>query len=149
MKIFANDMCINGPDAVRHAIQSFGNAPDVEIVRTWAINTVNRLAGDARTRIGTDIPFQGDVYQLKQAEAIAFQSDDAPDATKYPVTYAEAAARGMEPSELVAEYLANAAAWPQVLAAIEAVRMGTITAIGAATDIDGIEAALAAITWPV
>lgn len=40
-------------------------APDLAQVRGWAIALVNRQAGEARARIGTNIPFQGDVYQIK------------------------------------------------------------------------------------
>jgi hypothetical protein len=119
--------------------------PALEAVQTWAVNEINRHAGDLRTQIGTDIPFQGDVYQLKQAEAIAFQTDDAPDATKYPVTYAEAAARGMQPADLAAEYLYNATAWPVLLANIEAMRMGAITAIQAAQTVAEIETVLSGL----
>ncbi|MCG3208607.1 MAG: hypothetical protein FOGNACKC_02218 [Anaerolineae bacterium] len=122
---------------------------DLERIKTNSVDLINRQAGEARTRIGTNIPFQGDVYQLKQQEAAAFAADAEPSAASYPVLYAEAQARSMEPAALAAEYSANAQAWPQIIAAIEAVRMASITSIKNATTITEIEAALVAINWSV
>ncbi len=118
---------------------------DLATAQAWAVGEINRIAGELRTAIGTNIPFQGDVYQLKEREALAFQADDAPDATKYPVIYAEATARQMQPADLVAEYLYNAQAWPVAIAQIEAMRMGAITALSAASTVEEIEAVLAGV----
>lgn len=117
--------------------------------RNKAITEVNRQAGEARSRIGTNIPFQGDMYQMKGEEAYAYPADPAPSADKYPLAYAEAQARGMTVEAVVAEYCYNAVMWPRLLAAIEAVRMAAITAIKSAASIGEIEAALVAMEWPV
>lgn len=114
-----------------------------------AVTEINRQAGEARSRIGTDIPFQGNVYQLKWEEAFAFTSDEEPNQYKYPLLYAEAQARGMELSTLVAEYAYNAVMWPRILAAIEAVRMKMRVMIEAATAVAEVEAILTGAKWPV
>ncbi len=59
--------------------------------------------------------------------------------------YAEAGARGMDVAAVAAEYAANAQLWPQLIAAIEAQRMGAITAIKAASTVAEIEAILAGL----
>ncbi len=119
--------------------------PDIERLRTWAVDVVNRQAGEARSEVGTNIPFQGDVYQLKEREVTGYQADTDPSAAKYPVLYAEAGARGMDVAAVAAEYAANAQLWPQLIAAIEAQRMGAITAIKAASTVAEIEAILAGL----
>lgn len=124
-------------------------APTLEQARAAAVVEVNRLAGEARSRIGTNIPFQGDLYQMKAAEAARWVLDTEPTAAKYPIMYAEAAARGMEPAAVRAEYAYNAQAWPQIMAALEAVRMGTRAALAAAETVEEVEAILAAVEWPV
>ena len=123
--------------------------PTVGQTKVIAVAEINRLAGEARSRVGTNIPFQGDVYQLKGEEAFAFASDPEPSQYKYPLLYAEAQARGMELSALVAEYAYNAVMWPRILAAIEAVRMGARVALAAAESVEEIAEILAAVVWPV
>lgn len=139
---------------VSAAIKSFGvvdletggfTPPDVAAVRPWAIDVVNDYAGQLRTAIGTNIPFQGDVYQLKQTEAEAFVKDVAADAAKYPVIFAEAAARQMTTAAVAAEYLYNAELWPKLLANIEAIRLGSLAKLQAAKSIADIEAVLSAL----
>lgn len=114
-----------------------------------AIAEVNRQAGEARSRVGTDTPFQDAVYLMKGEEAFAFASDSEPNQYKYPLIYAEAEARGMELSALVAEYAYNAVMWPRILAAIEAVRMGARVAVEAAMAVAEVEEILAGVKWPV
>lgn len=58
-------------------------------------------------------------------------------------------ARGIAPAALAAEYLANANAWPLLIAAIEGRRLGVITLIKNAATIEAIAAALAGPEWPV
>ena len=124
-------------------------APTLEQARAAAVVEVNRQAGEARSRVGTNIPFQGDLYQMKSDEAARWVLDTEPTAAKYPILYAEAAARGMEPAAVQAEYAANAQAWPQIMAAIEAVRMGSRAALAAAESVEEIAEILAAVVWPV
>jgi len=119
--------------------------PTMEDVAKLAATIINTYAGELRTKIGTDIPFQGDVYQLKETEAKSFATDNSPDATKYPVMFAEAAARQMKPADVAAEYLYNSQAWPVLLAQIEAVRLGSLAKIQAAKSIADIEAVLASL----
>lgn len=117
----------------------------LETVRAWAVGFVNDYAGQLRTAIGTNIPFQGDVYQLKEREVAGYLADPSPTAQKYPVLFAEAQARLMEVSAVAAEYAYNAQAWPVAIAQIEAMRLGTITAIKSAQSVAEIEAALSTI----
>jgi hypothetical protein len=124
-------------------------APTLEQARAAAVAEVNRQAGEARSRVGTNIPFQGDLYQMKGDEAARWAVDTEPTAAKYPIMYAEAAARGMEPAAVQAEYAANAQAWPQIMAAIEAVRMGSRAQLAAAETVEEIAEILAAVVWPV
>lgn len=116
--------------------------------RAEAIVAINTQAGEERSRYATNIPFQGDLYQLKEREALLFQSDRYPSSESYPILYAEAEARSLPTATVAAEYLANAAQLPRILAAIEGVRMGAITAIKNAASIAEIEAVLGAVEWP-
>lgn len=156
MRLIVNDQVIENSDPAvlfRTALETFTTInldgtvtpPGIDLVRSWAIATINTQAGDQRIRYATNIPFQGDLYQLKGKEALAYQSDPN---GNYPILQAEAAARGVDPTDLAAEYLVNAALFPQILAAIEAVRMATITALKSAASIAQIETALATVTWP-
>jgi len=119
--------------------------PALETVQAWAAGFVNTYAGELRTKIGTDIPFQGDVYQLKETEAKSFATDNSPDATKYPVMFAEAAARQMQPADVAAEYLYNSQAWPVLLAQIEGLRLGSLAKLQMATTVKEIETILAGL----
>lgn len=124
------------------------NTARLPVARSAAIDTINKHAGVERSRYATNIPFQGSLYQLKGNEALVYQSDPTTPAAQLPILYAEAAARSMAVGDLAAEYLGNAAMLPQILAAIEGVRMGSITAIKNAATIEEIETALANVTWP-
>lgn len=133
----------------------------LEEAQEWARGEVNDQAGDRRCVYATDIPFQDALYLRKQQEAQGpmpgypafpypgFLNDSEPGPDKYPVLYAEAAGRGITPAELAQEYVANAVMWPQVLAAIEAVRVPAGDTIRAAEDHETIISVLGNLTWPV
>lgn len=133
----------------------------LEEAREWARGEVNDQAGDRRCVYATNIPFQDALYLRKQQEAQGpmpgypafpypgFLNDSEPGPDKYPVLYAEAAARGVIPAELAQEYAANAGLWPQVLAAIEAVRVPAGDAIRAAEDHETMIEVLNGLVWPM
>lgn len=136
------------PETVAALIASTFAPVPIEQACAAEIAAINAQAGEQRARYATNIPFQGDLYQLKEREALLFVSDSYPDSDTYPILYAESAARSLPPATVAAEYLANAAQLPRILAAIEGVRMGAITAIKAAATVAEIEAALVAVQWP-
>lgn len=129
--------------------------------REWARGEVNDQAGDRRCVYATNIPFQDALYLRKQQEAQGpmpgypafpypgFLNDSEPGPDKYPVLYAEAAARGITPAELAQEYATNAGLWPQVLAAIEAVRVPAGDALKVAPDHQAVIDLVSDLTWPV
>lgn len=104
---------------------------------------IDSEAGAFRTRFITDVPGQAETYLRKQTEAEAYAAD--PGGT-YPMLSAEASARNMSIGAVAAEVAATAAAWVQLGAAIEGLRMGAKTGVRAASTIAGKRAA-AAVNW--
>ena len=114
-----------------------------------AVTEINRLAGEARSRIGTDIPFQDAVYLMKGDEAFAYPSDPNPTADNYQMAFNEAQGRNKPVIDIIAEYCYNRVMWPIILGAIEGVRTGANDSIRAATTVEEIDAILDTIVWPV
>lgn len=134
----------------------------LEEAREWSKIEVDLQAGERRAFYGgLDIPFQAAVYVWKQWESQGdmpnqavnprrgFLNDPEPSAEKYPILYAEAQGRGKTPQEVAEEYATNGVLWPQIVAALEAVRLGTLDAITAATNHQMIIAILTGLIWTV
>lgn len=97
------------------------DGPDGEPERQRCLDEIDRLAAGARRRFITDIPYQAQIYETKAAEAAALKSDSAAPA---PFIRAEATARGVAVSIVIAEIDAARARWNETAApAIEAARM--------------------------
>jgi len=124
---------------IQDLISNFFAPMPLAKARFLAIAEINELAGEARKFFGTDIPFQGDLYQLKEKEAIAYQGDGNPTAEKYPIMYAEAGAREIAISVVATEYITNATLFPLVLSVVETYRMGLITSVQSALDSEAVQ----------
>ena len=87
-------------------------------------------------------------YEAKLAEAQAYQAAAKPVATDYPHLQAEVGATAADIAGVAATIVVKSAAWKQVSAAIEGLRLKTKAAIAAATDQAGVDAALTGLVWP-
>lgn len=134
----------------------------LEEAQKWARAEVDLQAGERRTVYGgLDIPFQAAVYTWKQWEAQGdmpnqavnprrgFLNDPEPSPEKYPILYAEALGRGKTPQQVAEEYATNGILWPQIVAALETIRLGALDAITAAADHQAVIAIMTNLTWPV
>jgi len=93
-----------------------------------AIDAVDCAAGEARSRYITVQPGQDAVYNLKLQQATACKAAGY-DATGLRLIEAESAATGKTVTEVCDVILATAAAWVDIAANIEAIRMKAIADI--------------------
>lgn len=102
-----------------------------------------------RTRVQWITPGAGQAfsYEAKRREAEAMASDPTPDPANYPMLAAEIGITGATLVEVGQVVRANAGAWTQAAAAIEALRLSAKAAAAVATTPAAIEAA-AQVTWP-
>jgi len=112
-----------------------------------ATNQVNTACGVFRASVGTDIPFQAEVYAEKRDEAANYIKDSAPDLANYPYLTGEAASTGVTVPELAQQIAGMTVQWTAVSAKAEATRRGAIVAIAAAKSVADVEAAIPA-NWP-
>lgn len=115
----------------------------LEGARVQAIARVNTAAGLVRRRYITEIPGQEMVYLQKEAEAVAFLADPAPDPARYPFITAEVGATAPSAHEVAQVYVNLAAILRSAGAALEQLRLGAIVAIETTDTAAGIEAAVA------
>lgn len=135
-------------------------APDrLEAAKVTAWRIIEAEVDALRTPFIPKMQGQEIVYVYKAREARAFVNDLLPNADKYPHIYAEAAglaAAGLRnrdgsqptPATVAADVLANDTGWPQLSAAIEAVRVPTGRLLAAATTVAEVEGILAGVVWP-
>ena len=153
MKAKINGLTIESSDPALFAaavIRSFGEEPDVEVVRQAAIAMVNQWAGEQRSLQATNIPFQDSVYAEKEAEAQLCLIDPNPTAEAYPYCEIERgiieAAYGACTLHQAAGFIAQVAETKRAASiAIEAKRRQVGAAVAAAASIEAIEAALAVL----
>ncbi len=115
--------------------------------RTQLVERVNRMAGDLRRRIYTDIPGQDALYLEKRAEALAYvaatlaQGGTEPallDA--YPLLASEVGITAPSAWQLAQLWLNRSDQFKRVGAATEQARMRAIAAIATAPDFTSLEA---------
>jgi len=134
-----------------------GIAPNAEPIpldslRARAVAAIDAAAEQARLAWITGGAGQALVYQRKSDEARRYASvvaaEGTPEPSDYPVLAAEVGITAPDLAGVVAVVQGLDAAWAQVAAAIEALRLGAKAAVAAASDAAAIQAA-PAITWPV
>ncbi|MFE3838599.1 hypothetical protein [Pseudogemmobacter sonorensis] len=96
----------------------------------------------AREALITRLPGQDMIYLAKEAEARAWIAATDPDIADYPLLAAEAGLTAPDPGQLAQLWLNMAALWRTTAADLEAARLGTEAAIGAAATAAEIERAL-------
>ncbi len=109
-----------------------------------AITEINRKIGSIRSKFVTVIPAQDMVYQAKEAEAKAYLADLAPVEADYPFIHAEIGITGDSAWQVAQVYVNQALILRQTAAQLEAVRLGHVAMVEAATDIETIDAILMA-----
>ena len=104
---------------------------DLEAAKSVAFDAVKAATGAVRLRFLTDIPGQELIYNEKRQEATLFLAlDPAPtDLTPYPFLAAEVGITAPTAAEVAAVFLARAALWVEVGAALEAIRLSTVQRI--------------------
>lgn len=115
----------------------------LEGARVRAIARVNAAAGQVRRRYITEIPGQEMIYLQKEAEAVAFLANPAPDPARYPFIAAEVGATAPSAHEVAQVYVNLAALLRTAGATLEQLRLGAIVAIETTDTAAGIEAAVA------
>lgn len=115
--------------------------------KVTATNQVNRDCGVFRASVGTDIPFQAEVYAEKRDEAARYLKDPKPDLAHYPYLTGEAASTGVTVPELAGQIAGITVQWTAVSAKAEATRRGALVAIDGAQSVVEVERAIPAV-WP-
>lgn len=99
------------------------------------IDSVNKLAGEARVKYVTNIPFQEAAYQMKEVDVRRYKADGYPEnLTLYPFTAFEADATGLTPTQAADLVIAQADQWLLLSAGIEGLRRKATVSIEAVTD---------------
>ena len=114
--------------------------------RAQAAGTVNRIVGQARLRLITDLPGQDMVYLQKRAEAQAYLTADPEpaDLADFPFIAGELGITGQTPAQVAQVFANRAWLWRQAGAAFEAIRVGALGAVAAAVTRAEVEAAVTA-----
>ena len=118
------------------------------LVRVAAFADIDRMAGEMRSRIGSQGFGQEMTYLAKEAEATAFLADPAPDTAGYPLLAAEVGVTGGDLAAVAAVVAAMARSWRHGAGQIEAVRLGAKQAVASAGDTATIDQIVAALAWP-
>lgn len=118
--------------------------PTLAELQANASNQIDAAAGQARGKYVTVTSMQSAVYEMKYDEAVAYQAATNPVATDYPHLNAEATQTNTPIATVAANVISTRNAWVQVSAKIEGYRLGGKAEVNAATDADGVQAALTA-----
>lgn len=116
-----------------------------------AIEQTQQQAEATRANYITTRPGKIGEYTQKRTEFTAWRAAGSPDpapAGAYPIAEAEAVSYGISTTGMLQIWEDRAAAWSAASAAIAAAERKALLAIEAATTVEEIEAALAAIEWP-
>jgi len=131
-----------GPEPVITPLdQATLDASEFERAKKLALHAANKLVGNARATVITDIPGQDAIYQSKLAEARAFANDPAPDMSRYPLLSAEVGVTAATAGELAALWERMNSQWAKLAASMEAARFRAGAAIRQAATTEEVEAA--------
>ena len=126
-----------------------GHAEQIEVpeavpldrLKARAVARINDAASSLRQHYITVIPGQEMIYLAKEAEAVRYLGDPAPDMAEYPMLSAEVGITAPTAYELAQLWANMSALWRQVAAQIETARLTAIYAIEAAPDAAAIQTA--------
>ena len=119
-------------------------AADLDESKAAAAASVNTAIGLVRRKFVTDIPGQDMLYLRKEAEAIRWLSDPAPDLASFPLISAEIGITGEDGDQIAQVWVNMADLWSGVAAQLETLRLGHIAQIEVAADQAQVDAALTA-----
>ena len=117
----------------------------LEVVKDRALTRIDAAAEAERVKYLTPGSGQAMVYQQKQAEAHAWQTN--PSGT-YPHLSAEIGITGATLAEVAQTVLAMEAGWTHVSAAIEGTRLAAKAVVRLCKTPEEVEQTVAGITWP-
>src|ERR1051325_4892194 len=115
---------------------------ELEAQRAGAIQQVNAVSGQIRSRFVTVIPGQELLYLLKEREAVDWLAAEAPAIADYPLVAAEIGITANDADQVAQVYVNMAAMLRLTAAQLETLRLGAVVAIEGAADGEAIEAAL-------
>lgn len=122
---------------------------ELNTTKAKALDAVSQAVRTKRRAYITDLPGQDAIYAAKEAEARAWQLDPAPDPADYPLLSSEVGITAPTAAELATLWITKSAQWRSVAGALEAARMTAKANIAAATDIAGVDSALATLTTAI
>lgn len=149
-QISFDDGKLTVPDDLAAGIRSMDLSPAMLLpsIKAGLIAQVNAEAEAERLKYITAGASQALTYQEKLAQARACLAEASPVAADYPMLENEIGISGASLQDVAQAIVDAYAAWQQVGAAIEKVRMAGNKAISEAADEASTRAARAAITWP-
>jgi len=117
--------------------------PNLDWHKGEAIKQINKSIGETRLTFITDLPGQEAIYQEKRDEASRYISEGRPsDLADYPMLGAEAGITAATASDLADMWIGLNQQWVLIAADLEKIRMAAVKAIGAASIVSDVEAAL-------
>lgn len=117
--------------------------PNMALERSKAMYALMARVAAIRLKYLTPLPGQDMVYLSKASEARAWLAAGSPaDLTGYPLIEAEVGVTGADADEVTGVWLARAAAWTGIAAAIEHARLAANTAIADAADPEDVATAM-------
>ena len=126
-------------------ITAYEPPADLTPSKRYARYKVDSAAEEARLRYVTDGAAQAMTYQLKGDEAAAYVTAGYPvDLTAYPFIQAEMTSTGKTKEQAADDIVSQRSAWVTLAVAIEETRLTGKTAVDAAVDEAGVDAARAA-----
>lgn len=128
------------------AVQTL-QAEDLAALRSSFRRLIEDLISDVRLRFITDIPGQEAVYLSKADEAHAYlaTTPEPSNLNEFPLLQAEVGITAGTATDLAQLWLANQAAWRQIAAILEGIRMAGYAAVDAATSAAEMEASVDAL----
>lgn len=124
--------------------------PPLVDIQTAAWAEIDAQAEHRRGLLLTPGAGQMATYQIKEAQAQAWQAASSPNITDADYSYlaAEIGITGETGDEVAVVILAMARIWKDYGAAIEKVRLGAKKAVGESADAAGVAAVLNGLAWP-
>ena len=111
-------------------------------IKSKALRFVDGECSKVRSLYITGISGQEMIYTMKRDEAITYLNDSDPNLSDYPWIYAEIGVTATTAYEVAQIYINMSFMFTQALAALENIRLTTVSAIKDATEKTGVDTAL-------
>ena len=111
-------------------------------IKSKALRFVDGECSKVRSLYITGISGQEMIYAMKRDEAITYLNDSNPNLSDYPWIYAEIGVTATTAYEVAQIYINMSFMFTQALAALENIRLTTVSAIKDATEKTGVDTAL-------